>query len=279
MIRGACWGVFRERAHSPGREADDADILRLTGKNLTALGFDVTFKTPEELDGAVDEPPALVFLMCEREEHLARLEPLGRAGARMVNSPAAVLNTYRETMVERLTAADVGFVASRLVSTAGRAAWPGRPSWVKRADVHNTQDGDVVLASSAGEYRAALDGLAARDIPRAVIQPHVDGDLIKFYGIGRGIGRDGGPPWFRWFYHRDQALRHYRFDPRALAGLVRRAGGALALEIFGGDVIVTPTGELVLLDVNAWPSFALYREEAAHAIAAYLAARCDGSAA
>ena len=37
------------------------------------------------------------------------------------------------------------------------------------------------------------------------------------------------------------------------------------------DAIATPTGELVLLDVNAWPSFALYRDEASAAIASYLA--------
>ena len=39
-----CLGIFRERAHSPGREFDDAEILRLTGKHLEAKGFqDVRF--------------------------------------------------------------------------------------------------------------------------------------------------------------------------------------------------------------------------------------------
>jgi len=36
-------------------------------------------------------------------------------------------------------------------------------------------------------------------------------------------------------------------------------------------------GELVLLDVNAWPSFALYREEAAERIAAHVALRFAGA--
>jgi hypothetical protein len=39
-----------------------------------------------------------------------------------------------------------------------------------------------------------------------------------------------------------------------------------------------PSGELVLLDVNAWPSFALYRDEAAEVIAAHLALRFTGAA-
>jgi hypothetical protein len=46
--------------------------------------------------------------------------------------------------------------------------------------------------------------------------------------------------------------------------------------VYGGDAIATASGELVLLDVNAWPSFALYRDEASAAIAAYLANRFSG---
>jgi len=147
-----------------------------------------------------------------------------------------------------------------------------RPVWVKRADVHHTQAGDVVYAEDAAAAAAALAVMAARGMARAVVQPHVDGDLIKFYGIGPG-GLNGEPPWFRWFYHKEQNLRQFPFDQRALARLVRRAASALGLEIYGGDCIVTPAGELVLIDLNAWPSFALFREEAASAIAAYLSVR------
>ena len=44
-----CWGIFREEAHSPGRESDDTEILRLTAKGLEAKGFQVDLKTPDEL--------------------------------------------------------------------------------------------------------------------------------------------------------------------------------------------------------------------------------------
>jgi hypothetical protein len=47
--------------------------------------------------------------------------------------------------------------------------------------------------------------------------------------------------------------------------------------VYGGDAIATADGDLVLLDLNAWPSFALYRDEAAPAIAAYLAQRFEGA--
>ena len=46
-----CWGIFRERAHSPGRENDDTEILRLTGKHLEARGYQVDLKDPEDVSG------------------------------------------------------------------------------------------------------------------------------------------------------------------------------------------------------------------------------------
>jgi hypothetical protein len=269
----SCWGIFREEAHSPGRESDDAEILRLTAKGLLAKGFQVDLKTPDELGPTADARPGGVFLMCERPGALRALEALESAGVLEINSPAAVLNTYRDRMIARFAEAGVPFIESRLVATAGESVAAPRPVWVKRGDVHNTQQGDVVYAADAAAVGRALEGLAARDIPRAVVQPHVDGDLIKFYGIGPGDGARGEPPWFRWFYHKDQELRRHAFDQRALARLVRQAAAALGLEIYGGDCIVTARGDLVLIDLNAWPSFALFREEAASVIAAYLSAR------
>ncbi|HJR02043.1 MAG TPA: hypothetical protein VKA83_10445 [Methylomirabilota bacterium] len=268
-----CWGLFREREHSPGRESDDAEILRLTGKHLETHGVQVELRAPEDLV-ATEVPPDGVFFMCERMEALTTLLAWQERGVRLVNSPLAVLNTYRERMIAQLREANVAFVPSRLVATGGAAVAARLPVWVKRADVHNTQDGDVVFAKTPDAVTAALAGLAARGIEKAVLQPHVAGDLIKFYGVGPGGGGpDGGPPWFRWFYHKDQRLAGHPFDAGRLARLVREAATALGLEIYGGDAIASADGGLQLLDLNAWPSFALYRDEAAPVIASYLALR------
>jgi hypothetical protein len=262
--------VFREQAHSPGRECDDAEILRLTGKHLEAKGFEVVLKSPDELTGSSERHPDCVFLMCERQDALAPLARWEASGIPHVNSPRAVLNTYRDRMIEHFREANVPFIESRLVSTEVPPPKVAVPVWVKRADVHNTQEGDVVQALSPPAVGAALAGLAARGIARAVLQPHVEGDLVKFYGIGHATSRPG---WFRWFYHKDQTVAGHPLDPGRLAALARRAGAALGLEVFGGDAIATAGGGLVLLDLNAWPSFALYRDEAAPAIASYLASR------
>ncbi|PYN93123.1 MAG: hypothetical protein DMD91_30875 [Candidatus Rokuibacteriota bacterium] len=270
-----CWGILREREHSPGRETDDAEILGLTGKALESKGFDVKILDPDAL-GALEDPlPDGVFLMCEREAALTRLRDWEIAGVQLVNSPVAVWNTYRERMIPLLEEANVRFVPSEIVATTDPTGTWSSPRWVKRADVHNTQEGDVVFAATTAEVRAALEALAVRGIPRAVIQPHVAGDLIKFYGIGGGAAH-GGPAWFRWFYHKEQELSAHPFDRARLGRLARRAAAALGLEIYGGDAIATADGDLVVLDLNAWPSFALYRDEAAAHIAAHLALRFRG---
>jgi len=276
VSRIRCWGVFRERTHSPGREVDDGEILRLTGKHLEERGFDVVLKSPDELSVPGEKAPPFIFLMCEGAAVLRQLGAWEAAGVRQVNSPSAVLNTYRERMIAQLEEGGVAFIPSAIVSTERPGLPPDRPVWVKRPDVHNTQDGDVVCADTAAAFGAALEGLARRGIPHAVIQEHIDGDLVKFYGIGGGGGPDGGPPWFRWFYHKDQTVAGHPLDPGRLARLARAGAAALGLEVYGGDAIATSRGELVLLDVNAWPSFALYRDEASAAIAAYLDRRLAG---
>jgi hypothetical protein len=273
-VTARCWGVFRERAHSPGRECDDAEILRLTAKCLEERGVEVTLREPAELHDVDAERPRAVFLMCERVEALERLLAWERAGVTQVNRPEAVLDTYRDRMIARFAGARVRFIPSRLVATDGSVADPVEPVWVKRADVHNTQDGDVAFAPDRDAFRQSLAGLAARGIRRAVVQPHLRGDLVKFYGIGDPAE---GAAWFRWFYHKGQVLAGHAFAADDLARLARAAAAALGLEVYGGDAIVPADGMPVLLDLNAWPSFALFRDEAAPIIAAHLARRFTGA--
>ena len=270
-LRG--WGIFRERTHSPGRESDDTEILRLTGKQLEARGYQIVLKTTDDLAVPDESRPDLVFLMCETFEPLRQLAALEARGVLHVNPIDAVLSTYRDRMIARFEAAGVPFVPSRLVDTRLRAPAVDLPVWVKRADVHNTQDGDVVQVDNGTALAGALAAFAARGIERAVLQPHVAGDLVKFYGVG--VAEPGGaPPWFHWFHHADQQLAGYPVDAGRLARVFAHAASTLGLEVYGGDAIVSEDA-LVLLDLNAWPSFARVREEASRVIAAHLVRRLE----
>jgi len=292
MSRGAgaggldCWGIYRELAHSPGRETDDAEILRATARKLEEKGFRVHLKTAEEIvESGAEPPPVFLFVMCERLGILARLEHWQARGVCQINSAGAIRNTYRDRMLPLFEKNRVSFPASVLVPTElpipREAAFDESSAgcWVKRGDVHATQAGDVVFAPDPATLARALSEMRGRGIERAVLQEHVPGDLIKFYGVGEvdppGRTENGGG-WFQWFYHRDQRLQRHPFDAEDLAAAASRSAAALGLEVFGGDAIATRDGRVVIIDVNAWPSFALYREKASDQIADYLAARFRG---
>lgn len=273
--RLTCWGVYREIAHSPGRETDDAEILRAAGRELTERGFTVSLLSHDELPETEDARGVApyLFVMCERKPIVERLAVWERQGVRVVNRPEGIRNTDRERTIERFGRAGVPFPRSVLVSTDKQDGEDvGTPCWVKRGDVHATQVGDVAYAESASAVSAALGELSERGIARAVLQEHVPGDLIKFYGVG-GLEDKQSLSWFEWFYHRDQALSGHAFDPAELAAVAALGARALGLEVFGGDAIATAGGRVVLIDLNAWPSFALVRPAAATAIAALLEAR------
>ena len=269
-----CWGVYRELAHSPGRETDDAEILRATADELRSLGYDVSLKAPDELPAAPSEgeiPPSL-FVMCEQMPIVEKLAAWEKAGARIVNRPFAIRNTDRQRTIELFVRNGVPFPESVLVETASsHAAFPG-PCWIKRGDVHATHEEDVVFAGDENALSEGLARLHSRGISRAVVQRHVAGDLVKFYGVAGHAG-ESPPSWFQWFYHRDQKLSRFAFDPNALASAATRAADALGLEVYGGDAIVARSGVISVIDLNAWPSFALFRPQAARHISALLAAR------
>lgn len=270
-----CWGIYRELAHSPGRETDDAEILRATARELEALGLSVALKSPDELPETEDfaAVPANLFVMCERIPIVEKLAAWERRGTRIVNPPSGIRNTDRERTIALFEKHAVAHPKSTLVATgSGRAAFPG-PCWLKRGDVHATDAGDVCFNGDAAALDASLARFAARGIVKAVVQDHVPGDLIKFYGVAALGDRPGRPSWFQWFYHRDQKLSNHAFDHDALAAATTRAALALGLAVYGGDAIVSEGGGISVIDLNAWPSFALFRPVAARHIAALLAAR------
>ena len=278
--RALCWGVYGELAHSPGRETDDAEILRATARELARLGLTVALKSPDELPeaGEFEEVPPSLFVMCERIPVVEKLAAWERRGARIVNRPSGIRNTDRASTLALFQKHGVPYPKSVLVETAAGSEFTG-PCWVKRGDVHATEAGDVSFCGDAGALAANLARLSAREISRAVVQDHVPGDLIKFYGVAGLDDEAERPAWFQWFYHRDQTLENHPFDPEALAAAVARAASALGLEVYGGDAIVSPGGQISVIDLNAWPSFALFRPVAAASIATLLAAKFSSAGA
>ncbi len=269
----ACWGVYREQSHSPGRVDDDAAILRAVGEALAERGFSVELlRADAAFDAARASAFANVFAMCERGAVLDRLAAMEKEGAIVVNAPAGIRNTYRHRMIELFARHQVPAPSSAIVATDCKDPRPVDCAWIKRYDFHATQADDVMYAASETGWREALRRFAGRGIPFVVAQDHVEGDLVKFYGVRSGAGPTEAN-WFQWFYHRDKGNLGHAFDPALLKDAAFRAAVALGLEIFGGDGIIKADGSPMIIDLNAWPSFALYRERAARAIADHLVQR------
>lgn len=277
-----CLGVFREVEHSPGREADDAGILEAAGRRLAQEGFRVAYLAPDALSGQEGALPSLAFAMCEGQEALERLRVWESRGVCIVNSSISIVNTHRERTIALLQGRRVPMPESRLLDC--RRPLPGGEQddrlfsacWVKQATEHKTREGDVIFATDPASVRDALDRLHGRGLPSAVVQKHVDGDLVKFYGVSAAAAAHDGTPsaaWFKWFYPREHPPAGHAFDAEELGDIAARAALALELDVWGGDAIITPAGEIFVIDLNAWPSFALFREEAADHIAAHLAVR------
>jgi hypothetical protein len=273
-----CRGVFREVEHSPGRKADDAAILEAAGQRLAQAGFSVAYLEPAALaahDGAL---PSLAFAMCEGQAALESLRVWESRGVSIVNSPISIVNTHRERTIALLEGRGIPMPESRLLDCSHALPRASKDDglfaacWVKQATEHKTREGDVIFATDRVSVEAALDRLRSRGLPSAVVQRHVEGDLVKFYGVSDAAAA-ATPAWFRWFYPKEHPAAGHAFDARALADIAYRAARALELDVWGGDAIVTPGGDIFVIDLNAWPSFALFREEAADHISAHLATR------
>ncbi len=271
-------GIYRERLHSPNRETDDALIMRAAIEKLAGLGAETSLAEPESLDEALSRGWDAVIPMCEAYPRILRLRQWQwESDALLINSPEAVLNTYRTRMVPFLEIAhEIAFPPTEIRKVEGPLGAPPAfldeaGAWIKRGDVHNTCDRDVVRIRRWEELEAVRQDFHNREISHLVVQKHIDGDLVKFYGVGPG-------KWFTWFYHNPAEARKLPFETPVLADKVRRAATSLGLEVFGGDAIIGADGKIYIIDLNSWPSFARVRAEASEQIARHVFERAEAHA-
>jgi glutathione synthase/RimK-type ligase-like ATP-grasp enzyme len=265
-------GLYREKQYSPGRhQSNDALLLDQIAHRLREREFSVDLMTREEANGARSEA-ALVFSMCQGRAALENLAGWEQEGVRIINSPRAALNTHRDRLPALMVEARIPFPQTYLVHT-NESADPHSLDldagiWLKRGDVHASVTADVQWIDSRERLEAGLADFSRRGINLAALQAHCAGDEIKFYGVAGGV-------FFHWFYSGN--ARKHPFDSAALQDLGNKAAAAAGLDIFGGDVIVASSGELTLIDLNDWPSFAPCRERASYAIADFITRRVHAS--
>lgn len=265
-------GVRRENKFSPNHVGNDAAIFNLSVSFLRERGYVVNeYDESEFVSSHVKEK--VIFNMSRSEAAIRKLQQLENEGCVVINSGYGIENCTREKMTRLLIQNHVPYPESLIVETSSSIITllqekGMQQCWLKRGDFHAIHKEDVSFARHPQEAQGILQEYAMRGIGRAVINRHLAGDLIKFYGVR-------GTDFFYWFYPFD--LHHSKFGYEQINGkatgipfsvdemreICSDAAKVLNVHIYGGDCIISPDGEIRIIDLNDWPSFAPCREKAA----------------
>lgn len=263
-------GVYRERVFSPGKIREDAAILDATLTELSRTGYKTAVAEPKDLE-RFSGRPAYVLGMAQSHRALDILENWQKQGTRIINSVSSIRNTYRKPLLSLLAKACLPIPSSQMmqVEEAERGIPFGASDsyWLKRGDVHATKPGDVAKVTSKEELIRALQHFRRQKIEEVLVQENVGGEVIKFYGVGKG-------QYFRAFLASNG--EEVTAKMKALSTLALRSAETVGLEIYGGDSILTHKGEMILIDLNDWPSFSRCCNSAAKGIAEYVTHVCKG---
>lgn len=146
-----------------------------------------------------------------------------------------------------------------------------RGYWVKRADFAAQTQDDVVYCKDKAEVDKTKEQFAQRGVHNLVVSAHVEGDLVKFYGVADSFfwhfyPTDTGHSKFGDEQHNGSA-HHYPFNVQQLRHTVARLASLTGIEVYGGDCIINSDGRFFIIDFNDWPSFSPCCEQAAECIA------------
>ena len=269
-------GIMRAGAYSPNHIGNDAAIFNAVAEQLRKRGCIVTVYSEEQFNSSLVKE-RIILNMCREQQSIKRLQEMEDDGCIVINSGYGIENCTRERMTRILMGHGIPYPDSIIVNTneavIGELKNAGiNNCWIKRGDFHAMHKEDVSYVRHAEEAQEVLQEYFFRGIKRAVINKHLVGDLIKFYGMY-------GSPFFFWFYPFDDGHSKYGleaingkskgidFDIEYLKSIGNQAAEALDVKIYGGDCIVSPEGDIRIIDFNDWPSFAPCRNEAAPFIA------------
>jgi NDP-sugar pyrophosphorylase family protein len=268
-------GVRRSTRYSPNHIGNDAAIFEAATEQLRKYNYNVKEYSEEEFQENLIEED-IIFNMARDTQSIRKLQFLEDSGKIVINSGYGIENCTREKMTRILLSNNIPHPRSLIVSTdnflPAQFHTIGSHYWVKRGDFHAIHREDVTFARNTEEAENIIREYALRGIPSVVLNEHIEGDLVKFYGVR-------GSEFFYWFY--PENTNHSKFGWEAINGKAIGipfelnelkaycdcAAQALNVYIYGGDCVVDKKGDIRIIDFNDWPSFAPCRNEAAPYIA------------
>ncbi len=265
-------GISRAWCFSPNSSHRDAAIFNAVADRLRDRGHHVSLVSEED----TFEPTGydVVFSMGRDRTFLEHLSEVESSGLVVVNSAKALLNGTRVALAVLFENAGLPVAPSVLLDKQHLPLLKeGERYWLKRGDACAQSAADVCLIHSEEELRAALDDFLSRGVTQPLLSPHIEGDLVKFYGVE-------GTDFFHYYYPTAEGAfskfgleRHngvpagYAFSPRGLKETADRAARLSGFVVYGGDCVVKADGTWQIIDFNDWPSFSRCCDEAAAAIA------------
>ena len=255
--------VRRAPRFSPNSvDRDDAILNAVCEALRRKLSLTDPIPVIDEDDFAKSPTAARVYVTMARSA--AALQALGRRtaeGALCVNSVAGVNHCQRALLDKLMRCHHIPM-----------PDWQGEHgTWLKRGDAAAQSKSDVVFCPDGDTLLKAIAAFKARGINEYVTSAHVEGDLVKFYGVGRRLfhyyySTDGGFSKFG-DERRNGTAQHFPFDEDALREDAFRLAELTGVTAYGGDAIIDERGRFFFIDFNDWPSFSRCREEAAKTIA------------
>lgn len=260
-------GVSRAERFSPNRTAGDAAVFRAVATCLERHGNEVMCVDEQDLKSVPDGIDG-VFQMARSREALSLLD---QVSVPVTNTVQSVYNCFRASQTALLNG--IGLIPDSIICSTDDIpqGWNKYPCWIKRADSHAIDKDDVQYIQDADKLGAAIRGFRERGNRECVIQAHVRGWVVKFYGV-RGYGLTDcyaataceGKFGLERFNDQPQSGS---VDMDALTEVAESASDILGVDVYGGDAVVGPDGDITLIDFNDWPSFRTCTVGAAQKIA------------
>lgn len=222
--------VQRDESFSPNAVEKDLAILQAVGEKLRERGASVSYVKEELLQDKrwkLGDRVGVIFSMARSEKSLAVLQQAQAEGVMVVNDPRSIEICNSRRAID-------GLMRSNRIPAA--PYYERGKGWIKADRGH-----DVRFAANEEEMLAFK-----QQVEDPLLTAHVEGTLVKFYGVADRFFSPQGYP--------------------QVAEAASRLARLVGIQVYGGDAVLLSDGTFAIIDFNDWPSFSSCREEAAAAI-------------
>ncbi|MBO5698394.1 MAG: hypothetical protein J6R79_00080 [Bacteroidaceae bacterium] len=260
--------IHRAKRFSPKSEQRDEQIMQTVCHELKNKGHHIISCDEDDLEEFVKECSfEAVVSMARSIKAIQLLKTIYERGIKVFNKPSE-MQLSRTVLLKWFMEHGIPMPQTQIVTCYTATTVP-YPFWVKQGGTGAQSCNDVMYVASPYD----IGKIDFRESEYAIVA-HTQGDLIKFYGVAE-------TEFFFYYYPTEHPNSFSKFGHEAINGIPRKTPFSLSelkniankaaqisgWTIYGGDAIITPQGEIHLIDFNDFPSFSTCYQEAARAIA------------